>query len=384
MEKENTIMTNVYVVSDNITSPLGLTTTDNFAKLKEGQSAIKKHDNLAMSPQSFFASIFDENKKFDSPASFEYTKFEKLLITSIKDSVQHTDINLKDDKTVLIISSTKGNISLLENTDITPDLQKRIALPTSARFIADCFGYKSQPIIVSNACISGILALIAAKRLIQSGQFENAVVVGADVITKFILSGFQAFQAVSSEPCKPFDANRRGVTLGEGAATMILSSNKKYAHSAIKLTGGAVSNDANHISGPSRTGDGLALSIKNALTNAKLDAAAIDYISAHGTATLYNDEMEAGAFALNGLLNVPTNSLKGVYGHTLGAAGLIESVVAVQSLRENIILPSLGFEELGVSLPLNVSSQLQFKPLNNALKTGSGFGGCNAAVVFSK
>jgi 3-oxoacyl-[acyl-carrier-protein] synthase I len=116
MEKENTIMTNVYVVSDNITSPLGLTTTDNFAKLKEGQSAIKKHDNLAMSPQSFFASIFDENKKFDSPASFEYTKFEKLLITSIKDSVQHTDINLKDDKTVLIISSTKGNISLLENT----------------------------------------------------------------------------------------------------------------------------------------------------------------------------------------------------------------------------------------------------------------------------
>jgi 3-oxoacyl-[acyl-carrier-protein] synthase-1 len=227
------------------------------------------------------------------------------------------------------------------------------------------------------------MAILTGMRLIQSGQYENAVVVGADVISKFVLSGFQSFQAISAEPCKPFDENRTGITLGEGAATMILSSNPKYAD-RIKVLGGAVSNDANHISAPSRTGEELCEAIERTLTMAGLVTGDIDLVSAHGTATSYNDEMEAKAIVLAGLETVPANSLKGYYGHTLGAAGLIESIISIRSLKENLILPTLGFDKIGVSNPINICTKLTPMRLKTCLKTASGFGGCNAAVVFSK
>ncbi len=111
-------------------------------------------------------------------------------------------------------------------------------------------------------------------------------------------------------------------------------------------------------------------------------AAEIDFISAHGTATLYNDEMEAKALTLADLQSVPVNSLKGYYGHTLGAAGLIESIVTLQSMREDLVLPSRGYEQNGVTKPLNICSSLFHTPLHTTLKTASGFGGCNAAVVW--
>jgi 3-oxoacyl-[acyl-carrier-protein] synthase-1 len=228
-----------------------------------------------------------------------------------------------------------------------------------------------------------MLAILTGMRLIQSGQYENAVVAGADVISKFVLSGFQSFQAISPLPCKPFDAARDGINLGEAAGTVIITSNKNYS-SGIKVTGGSVSNDANHISGPSRTGEELNLAITKALNAAGLNAADIDFISAHGTATVYNDEMEAKAIAMAGLQAAPVNSLKGYYGHTLGAAGLIESIISIQSLKENLVIPTRGFENLGVTQPVNVCSTLYRSALNNCLKTASGFGGCNAAMVFSK
>ncbi|GAC1439223.1 MAG: hypothetical protein NVSMB63_04430 [Sediminibacterium sp.] len=209
------------------------------------------------------------------------------------------------------------------------------------------------------------------------------MIAGADVISKFILSGFQSFQAISPEPCKPFDRERKGINLGEGAGTIILSSNRKYAK-GIKVMGGAVSNDANHISAPSRTGEELGHVIKTALRDSAFSSADIDLISAHGTATLYNDEMEAKAITSARLQSVPANSLKGYYGHTLGAAGLIESIISIQSLKENLVLPTRGFEQMGLTTPLNISNSFLHTPLKNCLKTASGFGGCNAAVVFSK
>jgi 3-oxoacyl-[acyl-carrier-protein] synthase-1 len=219
--------------------------------------------------------------------------------------------------------------------------------------------------------------------LLQTGQYENAVVVGADVITRFVLSGFQSFQAISAAPCKPFDADRDGINLGEGAGTVILSSNPSYAD-GIKLAGGSVSNDANHISGPSKTGEELFYAIDAALKAAGIEPDAIDFISAHGTATVYNDEMEAKAINLAGMKNIPVNSLKGYYGHTLGASGLIEAVIAIHSLKQNIIIPTKGFNQPGVTQPLHVANQLQHIPLTNCLKTASGFGGCNAAIVLTK
>ncbi|SRR5579862_32757 len=373
-------MTDVFVVSDSVISPLGSTSADNFMQLERSISGVRRHDNSAISPQPFYAALFTgDNFASDNP----YTKFEQLLIASIKDALQNTDIVTSDEKTILIISSTKGNIGLLETEGYNHALEKRISLNTSANMVASHLNFINKPLVVCHACISGLLAIITALRLIKSGIYENAVIAGADVITKFILSGFQSFQALSPGICKPFDAERDGINLGEGAATVIVSSNKRYANN-IKLRSGSVNNDANHISGPSRTGEELCLVIDKALTEAGVSAAEIDFISAHGTATIYNDEMEAQAIALAGLQNSPVNSMKAYFGHTLGAAGLLESAMTIQSMQRNTVLPSLGFTNIGVTKPINICNTLMHMSLDNCLKTASGFGGCNAAVVFSK
>ena len=374
----------VFIQADNIYSPLGLTSVENFEQLKKMISGIKKEEDSAMSDTPFFAALFDKKKShFNNDAGGKYTRFEQLMISSLSDALQKTTVDPGDKKTVLIVSSTKGNISLLETNAVSDELKKRIALHTSAKLLANHFHFINQPIVVSNACISGLLALITGMRLIQSGQYDHAVITGADIISKFILSGFQSFQAISDTACKPFDAKRNGINLGEGAATVILSSNNNNS-SNIKIAGGAVSNDANHISGPSRTGEELFQAISNAIKSAGITPGDIDLISAHGTATIYNDEMEAKAITLANLQHVPVNSLKGYFGHTLGAAGLIESVVSLHSMAEDIIIPTLGFKEMGVTKPLNVCKTPEKKSIQHCLKTASGFGGCNAAVVFSK
>jgi 3-oxoacyl-[acyl-carrier-protein] synthase-1 len=372
-ENRSMINKDVFVISDNAYTPLGTTTARNFSNLKQNLSGVKQH-------QGYCAALFDHTDFNDDPA---YTKFEQLLIASIADALKQGNIDASDKNTVLIISSTKGNISLLETGENSPGLQERIALSTSGKLVAKYFGFVNQPIIISNACVSGVIAIITAMRLLRTGQYKTAVVVGADVISEFVLSGFRSFQALSPTICRPFDKSRDGLNLGEGAATMILSSDKKYEGS-IKVLGGGVSNDANHISGPSRTGQELAFAINQSLTDAGLSFEGIDFISAHGTATVYNDEMEANAIGLAGLQNVPLNSLKGYYGHTLGAAGLIEPIISIQSLKENLFLPTPGFKELGVTQRVNVCAAPLNIPAKNILKTASGFGGCNAAVVFGK
>ena len=372
----------VFIIADNILSPLGKTTAENFEQLKNNVSGIKRYERETISATPFFASLFDDGIQFLQSGD-EYTKFEQLLIASIDNALSGSDIDPKDENTILIISSTKGNIGLLETQENSPALQKRIAMSTSAKLIADYFGFKNQPIIISNACVSGVMAILTGMRLLRAGQFENAVIAGADVISKFIVSGFQSFQALSPAICRPFDKNRNGLNLGEGAATIILSTRQKFGGN-LKVKGGAVSNDANHISGPSRTGEELAHAVQHAMKDAGLTATDIDFISAHGTATVYNDEMEANALALAGLQSAPLNSLKGYYGHTLGAAGLIESVISVQSLKEGVVIPTLGFDENGVSSAVNVFASPLKIDANNFIKTASGFGGCNAAVVIGK
>lgn len=382
------MMREVFIVSDNITSPLGCTTEENFFQLTLNSSGIDQHTSPALSDKSFYAAMLskqqNEHLTSDTTSDVEYTRFEKLVIHSITKALEDTDVDASASDTVIILSTTKGNISLLETEINTPGLEQRISLNTSGKLIARHFNNVNPPVVVSNACISGLTALLTAKRLLQAGRYNHAVVVGADVISRFILSGFQSFQAISDRPCRPFDTSRNGITLGEAAGTIVLSCEKQHSLHKTRIVSGAVSNDANHISGPSRTGEELCIAINKSLKAAGLTADEIAFISAHGTATLYNDEMEAKAFSLANLERVPVNSLKGYYGHTLGAAGMIESIVSIQSLQKGMILPTLGFEKSGVSTDINICDKVQSSKKNSFLKTASGFGGCNAALVFSK
>ncbi|MFD2918656.1 beta-ketoacyl synthase N-terminal-like domain-containing protein [Terrimonas rubra] len=374
----------VYITGTNIITPIASTTAANFDLLAQNVSGVQQHHDEDLLPVPFYASLF--SKKPDSITQADkVTRFEQLLIDSVADAVKQADIDTTAADTALIISTTKGNISLIEGVqNPDPSLQQRVALHRSANIVQQHFGFIHTPVVVSHACISGLVALITGMRLIQAGKYRQVVVTGADIITQFVLSGFHSFMAISDQPCQPFDANRKGINLGEGAATIILSAGPKAEQTAVQLMGGAVSNDANHISGPSRTGAELYQAISEAMQQAGVSAGDIDFISAHGTATRYNDDMESKAITLANLQQKPVNSLKGYYGHTLGAAGLIETAITVDSLLQNKIIGTRGFEQPGTAENINVCSTLQPGLYKTALKTASGFGGCNAAIVIQK
>jgi 3-oxoacyl-(acyl-carrier-protein) synthase len=374
----------IYITDYNCVTPLGFTNDSNWNALLEGKSGVALH-KIIDNQDAFYASMIDSdkmNEEFNrvfTQNTINFTRLEKMLLLSLQPLVEkHT---LSED-TAFILSTTKGNISLLKNQ---PELPEGVYLSKLAEKIADFFGFKTKPIIVSNACVSGVMAISVAKNMIQAGKYKDAFVIAGDELSEFVISGFNSFQAIGSGPCQPYDKNRDGINIGEAAAAVYISSepseNEKFR---FKVLGDSAVNDANHISGPSRTGDGLYASIRNAMTEAKVSSEQIDFISAHGTATLYNDEMEAIAFNRMDLQNIPLNSMKGYYGHCLGASGLLESIISMESALHGTLLPSKNFEEMGVTQPLNIIRENQTSEIKYILKTASGFGGCNAAVVLEK
>ncbi|MFH2131884.1 MAG: beta-ketoacyl synthase N-terminal-like domain-containing protein [bacterium] len=382
-------MKKAYVVGDNLLTSLGFTTDENIHHLSQGKTGLRMYIDPAMTPVPFCASRVDTeklNRVFEKIARQQaYTRFEKMVILSARDALAKTGIDASDPKTLFILSTTKGNIDLLDRKD-SPFEEDRIHLWKTARILSDFFGNSGEPLVISNACISGVLAVITGSELIQSGRYDNVVITGGDMVTPFVIAGFQSFKAASAEPCRPFDRKRNGLSLGEGCGTMILSSRPEIGPRwhPVFVRAGVSTNDANHISGPSRRGDGLTLAIQKTLQRAGKTAADVDTISAHGTATLFNDEMESIAISRTGMNAVPVNSLKGYFGHTLGAAGVIESVVTVRSMVENRLFRTIGFENHGVSEPIRIVDRLMEKEIHHGLKLAAGFGGCNAAALFSK
>jgi 3-oxoacyl-[acyl-carrier-protein] synthase-1 len=372
-------MENVFIKGTNIYSPLGITATECAENVFSEKSGISLNKSESLSPKpiltSHFKSGFIDEKFSVISNGKEYTKFEKLAILSIKEAIQKTNIDLNSERTIIILSTTKGNIDLLEKGTEAYN-RDRLKLQVAAQEIADFFRMKTRPIIVSNACISGIAAQVVAKRLIAGGKYDNVIVNGTDLISRFVVAGFQSFYTISENPCKPFDKNRDGLTLGEGSATIVLSSEK----SDIELINGATSNDANHISGPSRTGEGLLVAINQTMGGQDKPS----FISAHGTGTQYNDDMESVAISRAGLSNVPVNSMKGYFGHTLGAAGVIETVIAIEALKQNKLIKSLNCEIPGTVEKINISLKTLDSKNQSFLKLGSGFGGCNAAILYKK
>lgn len=382
-------MKKVFIADDQLITPLGFSSEENIRALKNKCSGIKKQSQKSISPTDFYASLIENDQLANAFSVIgnpeHYTKLEQMLLLAVGGILQrHPSLALE--KTALIVSTTKGNIEALDEN--TPFSNKKAKLYELAATILSFFNLKTEPIIVSNACISGGLAISIGKRFLLEGKHDHAIVVGGDLVSEFIFSGFNSFQAISTEPCKPFAKNRSGITLGEAAAAILLScDNTLQSENSVFVLGTASANDANHISGPSRTGEGLFLSINSALEEAGIAPQEIDYISAHGTATVFNDEMEAIAFDRVGLFDTPLNSLKGFYGHTLGASALLETVVAARSLQNDELYPSLGFDSEdagGVSKPVNVISSTEKRKLKTALKTASGFGGCNVALVLQK
>jgi len=379
-------MNTISIVADNIFSPLGGSTASNMEAMLRGDSGIKRHAATDKLPFDYCGAKISDDQlakaSEDHKIGTSYTCLESMCIASISQAISGTALDLSSSEVGFIISTTKGNIDLLKENG--KNVKGKYLYHFASR-ISKHFNNANKPVVISNACISGVLAIITAKRLLSIGQYKHIVVLGADLISDFTLSGFYALKAMSPDPCKPFDKNRTGINLGEAASCIILSTETK-SELPIQIHGGASSNDANHISGPSRTGAGMISVIKSSFAQVDgFQKDKIDFISAHGTGTLYNDEMEAKAISNFDLNRTPINSFKGYFGHTLGAAGILESILTYHSLLRNTLFASKGFSESGTSEAINVlSKHVEKENLNWALKTASGFGGCNAAVLFEK
>lgn len=365
----------IYIGAENIISPLGNSASQNFEMLKNGISGIQLHEKIGFDGKDLFLSKIND----DQFNSF-MMRFDTLLIESIKESLAQLYFDkIKKEDLIVIISSTKGNIDKLNKEN------EEFSLVESSNTIQKHFDFHYMPLVISNACISGVMAINTANNLIENGVYKHAIVVGADIISEFVLWGFQSLFAISEDICKPFDKDRKGITMGEGAGTVFISKDASlFKEKPLQLLAGVSTNDANHISGPSRTGEGLFRAIKKTQEKNNVSTSEIDFISAHGTATNYNDEMESIAFSRLEMLDIPLNSLKGYYGHTLGAAGMIETIISMQSIRQNILIKSLGFENQGTTHKLKIIEETKEQEVNCILKTASGFGGCNAALIIKE
>lgn len=369
-------------IADNIISPLGSATSENFEAVRSGKSMLRHHVGTFGLPEAFCASLFNrddvsemiESELGEMPG---YTIFEQLCILSAQRAIRQCNLSPGEDNVIFVLSTTKGNVDLLQED--AQDL--RCHLSESAVKIARYFRNTNTPIVVSNACISGVCAQIAAVRELLSGRYKYAVIIGGDLLSKFIISGFQSFKALSTEPCKPYDRDRVGLNLGEAVGTLILKSGASNCDDW-HYVACSNHNDANHISGPSRTGEGSFRVLSDLLKD--VDANELAFVNAHGTSTAYNDEMESFALHRAGLDDVPVNGLKGYYGHTLGAAGIIETILSMKAIEEGLILATKGYETVGTTYPLNISDQIRTTSKPAFIKILSGFGGSNAGIVYRK
>ena len=380
----------ISILSTNITSPLGFTTQENWNAVRSGTCALKQEDGWRGLPGTISAGLFTPEQTAALMVE-GCSRFTSLAIRSIGEALQHTDMDVRSPRTLLVLSTTKGDIETLEQPGGT-----YLAPGEAARRIADHFGFTSTPVVVCNACISGATAQILAGRLIQAGDYDSAVVCGVDCLSEFTVAGFMSFKALSPERCRPFDIERLGLNLGEAAATVILGRSAEAdgtqgctrpadggTPAALwKIASGFLDNDAYHLSAPSPAGEGVYRAIMGAMDGRSAEDLAL--VGVHGTATMFNDQMESKAIEHAGLSGTPVSALKGYYGHTLGAAGVLEAVITMCALDEGIILPSMGFSEIGVSGRISISGSRRTTGRTTFLKILSGFGGCNAAMVYTK
>lgn len=384
---------NIYITAHTLITSLGFGIQENTEAIRACRSGIRIQEAGRISDSPLLAGMIDAaelERRAKQMQITDYTRMEQLFILAVQEVISQSGASLREPDCALLLSTTKGNVDLLSKQVASNESDgSSIQLPTDspaflwkmAERIGNFFGACNQVDVISNACISGVSALIVAKRQIESGRYKRVIVAGGDILSHFITSGFLSFRSVSTQRCRPYDIRRDGLSLGEACGAVLLETQGNT--NDIILSGGAVSNDANHISGPSRTGDGLALAINQAMEEAGVIPGDISFINAHGTATVYNDEMESKAIHLAGLSTVPVNSLKPYFGHTLGASGIIETILCMEQLKTGILYGTLGYETLGVPMPVTVYGTHQPMLMKCCVKTASGFGGCNAAVVLS-
>jgi 3-oxoacyl-[acyl-carrier-protein] synthase II len=289
----------------------------------------------------------------------------------------------------LLLATTKGEIDLLEQSmlqsrgDVSDAVVSRLV-----NKVEDLTGARGGGLVLSAACTSSAAAAAQAGAMIRNGSTDCVLVVACDSVTEFIFSGFSSLMALDREPARPFDKHRAGLNVGEAAAFALLMSEERAVREGRPvvgtISGWGLSDDANHMTGPSRESEGLIVAITKALKSAGIGPDGIGLIAAHGTGTVYNDQMEMRAFREVFGNTIPVYSIKGGIGHTMGAAGLVEMIIAQRALRERTVPPTVNLKAPDDDARGWVSDEK--RPLSDtsmALVTNAGFSGVNTALVLA-
>jgi 3-oxoacyl-(acyl-carrier-protein) synthase len=288
----------------------------------------------------------------------------------------------------IVVGTTTGGIltteALLEKCVADPDSYRNHGLGSVAEDLARRYGCSGPLITVSTACSSGAVALLLGMEMLRSGKARRVLVGGVDSLCRLTYFGFKSLQLIDPLGARPLDCERRGLSLAEGAAMLLLTT-EQPAEDALQLLGAGLSCDAYHATAPLADGEGALAAMRAALADAGLDPADIDYINLHGTGTPDNDLAEVRAIqALFGDSLPPLSSIKGAMGHTLAAAGAIEAVVAAIAIDRGIVPANVGFGSIDPALNLAPVTAPLRAPIKTVLSNSFGFGGNNAALVIGK
>jgi 3-oxoacyl-[acyl-carrier-protein] synthase-1 len=393
---------NIVVTGIGIVSAIGLDVQQTFDSLVNKKTGIAPltildtvhKDEFVMGEIKLSNNELVEKAEVDAKKS--WTRTALLGIIAAKQAVADAGLSAKElKKAGLISASTVGGMDRSElyyKDFLKGGHQEFIDMHhagDSTEKIAETIGIKGFLSTVSTACSSSLNSQILGVKMLKSGLLEQVIVGGTDALSRFTLNGFNTLMILDRKHCRPFDATRTGLNLGEGAAFLVLETEESAKKAGRKiyatLAGYGNANDANHQTATSDEGDGPFLSMQKALKVADIKPDDTDYINVHGTGTENNDLTEGKAIKRLFGNNVPPfSSTKAFTGHTLGAAGVIESVFAILTLQHQVMFPNVNFKTAIPEINLTPVTEVQHKKINYVMTNSFGFGGNDSSVVFGK
>jgi len=387
----------VAVVAAGVVSPLGFglaETLDSLRKSRDCVSPVTRF-SVAQCRCKTAGQVSDDRLlagRGEAPRSRRLHRTSHMMIQALKEVLAQEP---RFEPELTVIGTTSGGMSYGEH--YYRSLRQAGDLRRAPTWIAnypaqkpvidaqEAFGISAPCQVIANACASGTNAIGHAFECVRSGRYQRILAGGYDAISELVFTGFDSLQASTPEKCRPFDRHRTGMVLGEGAAILglenLASAQQRGSPVLAEIIGYGISTDNFHITQPDPTGIGAQQAMQQALQSARVSAEEVDYINAHGTATLFNDAAEGKAISelLNG---VPVSSTKGMMGHSLGAAGAIEAVICLLALQHQFLPPNINFGALNDHLDLNiVANKARPAVLRTALSNSFGFGGTNASIL---
>jgi 3-oxoacyl-[acyl-carrier-protein] synthase II len=391
----------VAVIAAGVISPLGFGLGETLDSLRAARDCVTAVTRFSVAQcrcktagQVPDERLLAERRKCARPQRFH--RAAHMMIRALAEALRQ-DAKFKPELTV--IGTTSGGMSYGE--DYFRSLHQHGDLRRSPTWIAnypaqkpvvdalDTFGIRAPCQVIANACASGTNAIGHAFECVRSGRYERVLSGGYDALSELVFVGFDSLQASTPEKCRPFDRDRTGMVLGEGAAILALenldAARARGAPVLAEITGYGISTDNFHFTQPNPSGSGPRQAMEHALQSARLSAHTVDYINAHGTATPFNDAAEGKAIGELFGRGVPVGSTKSMMGHSLGAAGAVEAIVCLLALQHQFLPPNINFHAPDEDADLNiVANESRPASLHTVLSNSFGFGGTNASLVMQK